>query len=156
MELFLSIGTRLREERERLGKTQTELAEMAAAADVPGATRQSQARYEKGLQMPGAAYLAVVATAGVDIQYVITGVPSAQRGIALSAEETALLGNFRNCSTEGRAAILATATAMASAAAPPQGKVAKIQNFQSEVGQQVVGTQIVTQPMTFSFGDKKK
>lgn len=73
MELFINIGARLREEREALGKSQSEIAAIAAAADVPGTTRQSQARYEKGLQMPSAAYLAAIATAGIDVLYILTG-----------------------------------------------------------------------------------
>ena len=54
MEINVSIGERLKEEREVLGKTQGDFALIAEAADVPGATRQSQAKYEKGLAAPGA------------------------------------------------------------------------------------------------------
>lgn len=48
MNIFDSIGARLREERERLGYSQTAVAELAEKAGVKGATRQSQALYEKG------------------------------------------------------------------------------------------------------------
>lgn len=73
MEIFISIGERLREVRAAMGKSQTEFADIAAAAGVPGATRQSQANYEKGRQMPSAAYLAAIADAGADVLYVVTG-----------------------------------------------------------------------------------
>lgn len=73
MEINKSIGVRLRLAREALGKTQTDLADCAAAAGVPGATRQSQAKYEKGLAAPSAAYLAAMAAAGLDVQYVLIG-----------------------------------------------------------------------------------
>lgn len=73
MELFESIGARLRLERERLGKSQTEFAAIAEAAGVAGATRQSQSLYEKGKRTPDAGYLAAVAAVGVDVIYVLTG-----------------------------------------------------------------------------------
>ncbi|EPO7789625.1 helix-turn-helix domain-containing protein [Pseudomonas aeruginosa] len=73
MELFESIGARLRQERERIGLSQTEFAAIADRAGVAGATRQSQSLYEKGKRMPDAGYLAVVAAAGVDVGYVLTG-----------------------------------------------------------------------------------
>ncbi len=73
MELFISIGARLRQERERIGLSQTEFAAIADRAGVAGATRQSQSLYEKGKRMPDAGYLAVVAAAGIDVSYVLTG-----------------------------------------------------------------------------------
>ena len=74
MDFLISIGQRLREVREARELSQTELADIAAAAGVPGTTRQSQAKYEKGLQSPSAAYLAALAAHGIDIKYVITGI----------------------------------------------------------------------------------
>ncbi len=73
MELFESIGARLRQERERTGLSQTEFAAIADRAGVAGATRQSQSLYEKGKRMPDAGYLAAIAVAGVDVLYVLTG-----------------------------------------------------------------------------------
>lgn len=73
MEINVFIGERLKQARETLGLSQTEFAQIAETAGVPGATRQSQAKYEKGLAMPGAAYLAALAAAGVDVLYVLTG-----------------------------------------------------------------------------------
>lgn len=71
---MIEIGQRLREAREALGLSQTDVAAIAAAAGVTGTTRQSQAKYEKGQQSPTAAYLAAVAARGIDVAYVITGV----------------------------------------------------------------------------------
>lgn len=73
MGIFDSIGRRLREVREGMGLTQSEFAAIAAAAGARGATRQSQALYEKGERMPDAAYLGAVAGAGCDVLYVLTG-----------------------------------------------------------------------------------
>lgn len=68
--IFVTIGQRLREERERLGYTQPSFAELA------GTTKKSQIDYEKDLTQPKAGYLAYIAAAGADIQYIVTGVKS--------------------------------------------------------------------------------
>lgn len=142
MEIFISIGERLREVRVAMGKSQTEFAEIAAAAGVPGATRQSQANYEKGRQMPSAAYLAAIAAAGADVLYVVTGqrapiltnqsytttsphmtetgdpvtVPAVDvthAAYRLSRREQALIENYRGSDDEGRRAVEVTASALA-------------------------------------------
>ncbi|WP_213664287.1 helix-turn-helix transcriptional regulator [Stutzerimonas stutzeri] len=142
MEIFISIGERLREVRVAMGKSQTEFAEIAAAAGVPGATRQSQANYEKGRQMPSAAYLAAIAAAGADVLYVVTGqrapiltnqsytttsphmtenanpvthsVAAEPLGeYRLNRREKALLENYRGSDEEGRRAMESTASALA-------------------------------------------
>ena len=73
MEIFNSIGDRLKEVREFMEQSQSDFACIAAAAGVPGATRQSQAKYEKGLASPSAAYLAAIAAEGADVLYILTG-----------------------------------------------------------------------------------
>jgi transcriptional regulator with XRE-family HTH domain len=104
MELFLSIGDRLREERDARGMSQSDFAEIAAHAGVPGATRQSQARYEKGIQTPGAAYLAAIAAAGIDVLYILTGERSA--GIPPpSRRGSALLDNYEHLSEDDKRAL---------------------------------------------------
>lgn len=62
-----SIGERLRSERSRLGMNQDELAK------VGGVQRSAQSNYERGDRSPDATYLALVAAAGVDVLYVVTG-----------------------------------------------------------------------------------
>lgn len=62
----LERGQRLREERERLGLSQTKLAAMCCAS------KGSQILYEKG-KPPTADYLAALASAGADVVYVLTG-----------------------------------------------------------------------------------
>lgn len=103
MEIVSSIGERLREEREALGKTQSEFADVAAAARVPGATRQSQAKYEKGLAAPSAAYMSAIAGAGADVLYILTG---ERGGVVLTAEERQLLTLFKEAPKEVRRAAL--------------------------------------------------
>ena len=117
MEILISIGERLREIRDLSGKSQTDFAEIAAAAGVPGATRQSQANYEKGKQSPSALYLAALAAHGYDMQYVITGV-RAGTGIAqpnaryLTKQQEALLDNLEHCPKEVQDAISKLALAV--------------------------------------------
>ncbi len=64
----MTIGARLKEERERLGYTQPSFAELA------GTTKKSQIDYEKDITQPKAGYLAEIAKVGADIQYIVTGV----------------------------------------------------------------------------------
>lgn len=63
----MSIGQRLREERERLGYTQPAFAELA------NTTKKSQIDYEKDITQPKAGYLADIAQVGADINYIVTG-----------------------------------------------------------------------------------
>lgn len=118
MEINTSIGDRLREEREALGKTQSDMAAVAASMDVPGATRQSQAKYEKGLASPSAAYMAAVATAGIDVLYVLTGQRDGKGIPKLDAAEQVLLDSYRRCKPEARQNLIQTA-ALLSAGLPP-------------------------------------
>lgn len=62
-----SIGERLREERTRLGMNQGDMAQHG------GVQRTAQSNYERGDRVPDAAYLTLVAEAGVDVLYVVTG-----------------------------------------------------------------------------------
>lgn len=118
MEINISIGDRLREEREALGKTQSDLAAVAAAMAVPGATRQSQAKYEKGQASPSAAYMCAIASVGVDVQYVLTGHRDASAGPKLDAAEQVLLDSYRRCKPDARQHLIQTA-ALLSAGLPP-------------------------------------
>jgi transcriptional regulator with XRE-family HTH domain len=68
-----SIGQRLRQERERLGKTQPQFAALA------GCTKRSQLRYEADEVAPDATYLAALANAGVDVQFVLLGIEAEAR-----------------------------------------------------------------------------
>ncbi|HLD67833.1 MAG TPA: helix-turn-helix transcriptional regulator [Pseudomonas sp.] len=67
MSNFLPIGERLREERERLGKSQAEFAEVA------GVTRKTLFGYESGVRTPDAGALASWGLVGIDVLYVVTG-----------------------------------------------------------------------------------
>lgn len=106
MEFF----ERLREERKRLKLNQTQLAALA------GTTKNSQLNYEKGNVCPNAVYLAAIAAAGVDVQYVLTGRRSSEP--VLTPEEKAVLAAWKNASKAVRAAALAALQAGADAKKP--------------------------------------
>lgn len=121
------IGERLRQERERLGLNQTELGARG------GVSRKTQFNYETGERLPDAAYLAAVMEAGVDVLYVVTGARSAPPGIGtvlltgdgatvLTADEAALLDNYRHSSEMGKRAVEAAAAALALPATPDSGE----------------------------------
>lgn len=69
--LRVSVGQRLKEEREVKGLSQTQFAEAC------GATKRMQIYFEADNNMPGGSYLVAAADLGVDVQYVLTG----RRGI---------------------------------------------------------------------------
>jgi len=85
----MTIGERLKEERNRVGANQTVFAEQC------GVTKNTQLAYEKGERSPDANYLAAAAAAGVDVQYVVTGERKPLPATSLSAAEADLLRHYR-------------------------------------------------------------
>lgn len=83
----MSIGERLREERERLGLSQTAFGELA------GVGRKSQFNYEENERSPDADYLSAIASAGADALYILTGMRG--ENIANTPTELAYLRNCR-------------------------------------------------------------
>jgi len=66
----MSIGSRIKEERKRLGMDQI------AFGNLGGVQAVAQSNYENDKRNPDAAYLAAVAAAGADVLYIVTGVRS--------------------------------------------------------------------------------
>ncbi len=94
-DVSLAIGTRLKEERLRLGMSQQVFGARG------GVVRTAQTNYEQGNRMPDAKYLGAVAALGVDVLYVITG----RRDIsamqpAQTVQEQLLLLAFRRATKE--------------------------------------------------------
>lgn len=110
-----NVGDRLREERERLGLSQSELAEHG------GIKKGAQINYEKGDRSPDTDYLHGIMAAGADVCYIVTGMRSIfiDQKIILTKREEALLDNYRNTSDEGKVVVEAAALA---AAKPRKGK----------------------------------
>lgn len=100
------IFERLKKARKDLGLNQ------AAAADLCGVKRETWSRYESGLISPGMDVLAALATAGADVQYILTGIQSGvhvtqyqlnneeAEQLILSMRERALLDNYRHIDDE--------------------------------------------------------
>lgn len=68
----IALCSRLKEERERLGYSQT------AFAELVGASKRSQIGWEQGRSFPDASVLEVWAGYGVDVLYVLTGIKSSE------------------------------------------------------------------------------
>lgn len=64
----MTIECRLKEERNRLGFNQSDFAGLA------GRTKKTMIDYEKGVSSPDAKFLAAIAIAGADVQYILTGI----------------------------------------------------------------------------------
>ena len=123
----MDIGTRLREERERLGMTQE------GFGQAGGVLKRALIRYEKGERMPDATFLAAIAAAGADVLYILTGQRSGAAAAApVAAEPTAQLSrralavaqNYEATSEEGKKIIEAAAFAAAKPAAKRGAKAA--------------------------------
>lgn len=87
----MEIGERIRAARKALNLSQAEFAALC------GVSRNGQANFERGENLPGGDYLLKLAAHGVDVLYILTG----QRA-ALSAEEAALLDNYRGADDAGK------------------------------------------------------
>lgn len=103
----MTIGARLKEERERIGLNQTKFGELG------GVSKKAQIDYEKEVFSPNARYLEAIAKAGVDVLYVLTGVRTPATETSLSRDEAALVDNYRHSAPEDQAAMRRTATALA-------------------------------------------
>ncbi|EAR5802889.1 helix-turn-helix transcriptional regulator [Salmonella enterica] len=98
-------GTRLREERLRLGLDQDGFGQLG------GVKKNAQSNYENGLRKPDSDYLAGIAAAGVDVLYVLTGnrTPVSE----LSSKESALVENYRASTPEHRSTLDTVSAALA-------------------------------------------
>ncbi|WP_338480467.1 helix-turn-helix transcriptional regulator [Pseudomonas trivialis] len=93
------IGSRLRQERERLGLSQKVFGE------IGGVEANAQGKYESGGRAPKADYLSRVAEKGVDVLYVLTGNATPIQLENLSQIEEKVLGDYRAMFKEDQDAI---------------------------------------------------
>lgn len=100
-----TVGARLREERERLGLKQEDL------ATPGGVNRNTQGSYERGVRNPDTAYLAGVATLGIDLVYVISGRRVVPEG--LTPDEAQIIEQYRSIPSEDQRSIRRFLKAMA-------------------------------------------
>lgn len=93
------IGSRLRQERERLGLSQK------AFGEIGGVEANAQGKYESGGRVPKADYLSRVAEKGVDILYVLTGTATPIQLEHLTQLEEKVLVDYRAMFKEDQDAI---------------------------------------------------
>ncbi len=117
----MNLHERLKEERERLGHSQTAFAALA------GASKHAQINWEKGAASPNAAALAAWADAGLDVLYVVTGqraggasAPPPPR--AVSEGDRILLDNFHAAPAQVQAGVKTALGAFAPGGSPRRGK----------------------------------
>lgn len=103
------INERLKSERERLGLTQPVFAEIA------GASKRTLIDWEKGVSSPTAVQLSTLASAGVDVLFVVTGQRSQPISVqaSLPKEHQALLNSYEMCSAAARKNLLQSAALLA-------------------------------------------
>ena len=101
------IGSRLRQERERLGLSQK------AFGVIGGVEANAQGKYENGDRAPKADYLSRVAERGVDVLYVLTGTPTPTLVDNLSQIEEKVLVSYRVLQKEDQDAIRRLTTTLA-------------------------------------------
>lgn len=134
------IGQRLKEERERLGFSQS------AFAAIGGASKGAQITWEKGTATPNAEFLQEVARVGVDVLYVVTG----RRNLAeMAPEEELVLSGYRKLDARGRAGVLALISGMQA----PAGASIRVGG---DVGQYFEGDQTGPVSIDMSKGKKKR
>lgn len=95
-EIRLSVGARLREERERLGFSQSAFGQLA------GVSLRTEQDWERGVSSVRADFLSIAAAHGVDVLYVLTGQRMQPVESTLTPEERALLDNYQHSDEEAR------------------------------------------------------
>ncbi|MCC8379535.1 helix-turn-helix domain-containing protein [Xenorhabdus sp. PB30.3] len=89
-----TMGSRIKEERERLGLSQDEFASLVGYALI------QQICYERDEVPLGGVYLQALTKHGIDTLYIITG--NRLRPINISAEEQEIIENYRAMNTASR------------------------------------------------------
>ncbi|QVN19387.1 helix-turn-helix domain-containing protein [Burkholderia pyrrocinia] len=89
---------RLKQERKRMRLTQPEFAALG------GVHKQAQFHYERGTRRPNSDYLVGLASAGVDVYYLLTGQVAT---LASTVEEQQILSRYRALDADQRIAMLA-------------------------------------------------
>lgn len=109
----MSIGRRLREEREALGLSQPKFAAIA------GTTKQTLFSWETDKTAPSASHLAAFSAAGVDVVYLLTGQRMPKVESTLNDREREIIELMRRMSEADRLTLYRTATALAATTAEP-------------------------------------
>lgn len=140
----MTIGKRLKEERERLGFNQTDF------AGIGGVGRKSQFNYEDDERKADTSYLAAIADAGADIRYIVTGLREGPAPEVLSADERELLALFRAAPLAVKAAAIG---ALQGGSSPSKGQ--KQINIGANHGHVIDGSVVNNGPLHIGNINKK-
>jgi len=127
-----TVGSRLKDERKRLGFSQEEFAATA------GITRRPYTEWESGNTSPTAFQLAALAEVGADVLFIITGEREGPPPLALTGDEQELLALFRAASLSVKAAAIG-ALQGGSASSQKAPRYTVQQTIQGNVRQQASG-----------------
>ena len=107
----MTLGERLREERNRLGMSQPAFAALA------GTTKQTLFSWESGKTAPDGFQMSALSAHGVDLLYVLAGhrTPAVHPAEALSDDELRLLHGYRRCNADGRQHLIRSAELLSAA-----------------------------------------
>lgn len=95
----MDLGKRLRAERRRLGYSQSGFAEAV------GVSKNSQLNYEIGSRHADTAYLTRAAEVGMDIHYVLSGIPTPHEYLTLDPLDTELIIGVQKLSAYDQALV---------------------------------------------------
>lgn len=110
-------GARLRAERERLNRSQQEM------ADAVGVRREMWSKYERGVAVPGGDVCEALVHLEVDLSLVLTGEPAGANRVMspdLPPDEQLLLEAYRGMKAADRKTLLATLLTGGKSAAKPK------------------------------------
>lgn len=126
----MTIGDRLREERERLGLSQPKFAAIA------GTTKQTLFSWETGKTAPDGFQMSALAEGGVDVLFVLTGqyVGDATPPLRLSRDEDELLAMYRDAPFAAKAAARGALEGFLGALEKGPRKVAKTSSPDVHIG----------------------
>lgn len=114
MDLKVTMGMRIQEERKRLGYSQEEFSLLM------GVSRRTQVSYETRDKNAGLVYLSKAQTKGLDIYYIITGKAVTVKEEQTSECETNLLEAFRSLDQEEKDSLMTIANLLARGSAKTQ------------------------------------
>jgi len=104
------LGSRLKEERKRLGLSQQEF------GTIGGVEANAQGKYESGERIPRSDYLAALEKKGVDVLYVVSGKRTPMTVDSLNEAERAIITHYRALSEDDQDAISQLATSLSECA----------------------------------------
>lgn len=104
------LGSRLKEERKRLGLSQQDF------GSIGGVEANAQGKYESGERIPRSDYLAALGKKGIDVMYVLSGERTPIATDTLNEAERAVITHYRALSDDDRDAISQLATSLSECA----------------------------------------